>query len=197
MKGQSRRLIHSAAPDPSRGGSLRRVVEPAGATSFTIWAESELAKFEARRGLYFEEFEVGQQMSTAGRTITEADVVNFAGVSGDYNSIHTDREYSAQSFFEQRVAHGLLVLSIASGLAMRTGLLEGTVIAWRDIREWRFSQPVFIGDTVHVELEVLEIKSMPRLGGGQANLRVRIINQDDKIVMKGIWGMLVMSTPDD
>lgn len=156
-----------------------------------------MAKFEARRGLYFEEFEVGQQMSTVGRTITEADVVNYAGMSGDYNSIHTDRTYAANSFFEQRVAHGLLVLSVASGLAMRAGLLEGTVIAWRDIRDWRFSQPVFIDDTIHVEMEVLEIKSMPRLGGGQVNLKVKIINQDDKTVMRGIWGMLVMSLPED
>ncbi len=156
-----------------------------------------MAKFEARRGLYFEEFEVGQRMSTAGRTITEADVVNFAGVSADYNLIHTNIVYSADSFYEQRVAHGLLVLSVASGLAMRTGLMEGTVIAWRDIRDWRFSQPVFIGDTVHVELEVVETKPIPRLGGGQVNLGVKIFNQDDKTVMKGIWGVLMMSMPED
>ncbi|MDK1044965.1 MAG: MaoC/PaaZ C-terminal domain-containing protein [Anaerolineales bacterium] len=156
-----------------------------------------MPKFEARRGLYFEEFEVGQRMSTVGRTITEADVVNFAGVSADYNLIHTDIAYSTDSFFKQRVAHGMLVLSVASGLAMRTGLLEGTVIAWRDIRDWRFSQPVFIGDTVHVELEVVDAKPIPRLGGGQVNLGVKIINQHDKTVMKGIWGILMMSMPED
>ena len=156
-----------------------------------------MAKFEARRGLYFEEFEIGQRMSTAGRTITEADVVNFAGVSGDYNLIHTNIVYSADSFYEQRVAHGLLVLSVASGLAMRTGLMEGTVIAWRDIRDWRFSQPVFIGDTVHVELEVVETKPIPRLGGGQVNLGVKIFNQDGKTVMKGNWGVLMMSMPEE
>lgn len=156
-----------------------------------------MAKFEARRGLYFEEFEVGQQMSTVGRTITEADVVNFAGVSGDYNLIHTNLAYSEASFFEQRVAHGLLVLSVASGLAMRTGLMEGTVIAWRDIRDWRFSQPVFIGDTVRAEMEVVEIKPMPRLSGGQVNLRVRIVNQEDKIVMRGNWGILLMNAPEE
>ncbi len=156
-----------------------------------------MAKFEARRGLYFEEFEVGQRMSSVGRTITEADVVNFAGVSADYNLIHTDIAYSADSLYEQRVAHGLLVLSVASGLAMRTGLMEGTVIAWRDIRDWRFSQPVFIGDTVHVELEVVETKPIPRLGGGQVNLGVKIINQHDKTVMKGNWGILMMSMPED
>jgi acyl dehydratase len=156
-----------------------------------------MAKFEARRGLYFEEFEVGHQMSTVGRTITEADVVNFAGVSGDYNLIHTDLAYSEDSLFEQRVAHGLLVLSVASGLAMRSGLLEGTVIAWRDIRDWRFSQPVFFGDTVHAEMEVVETKPMPRLGGGQVDLRIKVINQEDKIVMKGNWGILVMNAPED
>ena len=154
-----------------------------------------MAKFEARRGLYFEEFEVGQQMSTVGRTITEADVVNFAGVSGDYNLIHTDLPFSEASFFEQRVAHGLLVLSVASGLAMRSGLLEGSVIAWRDIRDWRFSQPVFFGDTVHAEMEVVETKTMPRLGGGQVDLRIKVINQEDKVVMKGNWGILVMNAP--
>ncbi len=156
-----------------------------------------MANFEARRGLYFEEFEADQQISTVGRTITEADVVNFAGVSGDYNLIHTDLSYSEESLFEQRVAHGLLVLSVASGLAMRSGLLEGTVIAWRDIRDWRFSQPVFFGDTVHVEMEMVDSKPIPRLGGGQVDLGVKVVNQDGKTVMKGIWGILVMNAPED
>ena len=155
-----------------------------------------MTAFQSRQGLYFEEFEVGQHLTTAGRTITEADVVNFAGVSADYNSIHTDAQFSADSFYEQRVAHGLLVLSIASGLAMRTGFMEGTVIAWRDIRDWRFSLPVFIGDTIQVDLEVTEIKAMPRLGGGRVNLAVKINNQGGQTVMKGSWGMLVMSKPD-
>lgn len=150
---------------------------------------------ESRHGLYYEEFEVGLKMSTAGRTVTEADVVNFAGVSGDYNSIHTDAAYSRESFYEKRVAHGLLVLSIASGLSFRTGMLEGTVIAWRDIGDWRFSQPVFIGDTVHTELEVVETKPMPRLNGGRVDLKVRVINQDDVTVMNGHWGLLVLSKP--
>lgn len=150
---------------------------------------------EARRGLYYEEFEVGLQMTTAARTITEADVVNFAGISGDFNSIHTDAAYSSQSFYEQRVAHGLLVLSVASGLSFRTGMMEGTVIAWRDIGDWRFSQPVFIGDTVHTVLEVVELKPMPRLNGGRVDLEVKVINQDDKTVMDGRWGLLVLSKP--
>ena len=152
---------------------------------------------EKRRGLYFEEFESRQEIVTTGRTITEADVVNFAGISGDYNSIHIDSEYSANSFYERRVAHGLLVLSIASGLAMRTGFMEETVIAWRDIQKWRFSRPVFIGDTIHVVLTVEDTKPMPRLGGGMVNLNVSIQNQGDLVVMNGKWGILAMNRPED
>lgn len=149
-----------------------------------------------RRGLYFEELEIGAELTTAGRTITEADLVNFAGLSGDYNSIHTDAEYSKESFYERRVAHGLLVVSLASGLAVRSGIMEETVIAWRDIGEWRFSQPVFIGDTIHVQLEVVGKKSMPRLSGGKVNFGVSVVNQDGTIVMKGRWGLLVLSQPE-
>ena len=147
------------------------------------------------QGLYFEEFELGKQIITPGRTITEADIVNFAGISGDFNSIHTDAAYSAASYFQQRVAHGLLVLSIASGLGVRTGFMEGTVLAWREINEWRFSQPVFIGDTVHVELKVKETKPMPRLTAGMVVLGVQVHNQDGKAVMKGSWSLLVLTKP--
>jgi acyl dehydratase len=150
---------------------------------------------DQRRGLYFEEFEDGTKITTAGRTITEADVVNFAGISGDYNAIHTNVEYSRHSFYERRVAHGLLVLSIVSGLAMMTGFIEETVIAWRDIGDWRFSQPVFIGDTIYATLEVVERKAMPRLDGGRVNLKVAVVNQSDQAVMKGRWGVLVQSKP--
>lgn len=148
-----------------------------------------------RRGLYFEEFEVGLQIVTPGRTITEADIVNFAGLSGDYNSIHTDVVYSESSPAEQRVAHGMLVLSIASGLGTRTGFLEGTVIYWREINEWKFVKPVFIGDTVHVVIEVIETKAMPRIGGGSVLLKLDVKNQNDDTVMRGTWSMLVHSRP--
>jgi len=83
-----------------------------------------------QRGLYFEEFEIGQEIHTAGRTVTEADIVNFAGISGDFNRIHTDHVYASQAPFGQRVAHGLLVASIASGLAVQTRFMEDTIIAF-------------------------------------------------------------------
>lgn len=149
-----------------------------------------------RRGLYFEEFEIGQKVISPGRTVTEADIINFAGISGDPNSIHTDAEYAAETPFGQRVAHGLLILAIASGLAVRTGLMEGTVIAFREIENWKFSKPVFIGDTVHLEMEVVETKSLPRLGGGSIKLVLYVINQDGDTVMKGAWIALMMSKPE-
>jgi acyl dehydratase len=143
--------------------------------------------------MYFEEFEVGQRITSPGRTITEADVVAFAGLSGDFTSIHTDAEYVKGSAFGQRVAHGLLVISVVSGLAIRTGILEGTVLAFREIINWKFSQPVFIGDTIHVIVDVKEKKAMPRLGGGSIALSLDVRNQDDQTVMKGVWTVLVQS----
>jgi acyl dehydratase len=147
------------------------------------------------RGLYFEEFETGMRITTPGRTITESDIVSFAGLSGDYTSIHTDAVYSATTPFGQRVAHGLLVLSIASGLGARTGVLEGTVMAFREINEWKFVKPVIIGDTVHVVMVVAETKAMPRIGGGAVVLTLDVLNQKDEVVMKGSWTVLMMSKP--
>jgi 3-hydroxybutyryl-CoA dehydratase len=146
--------------------------------------------------MYFEEFSVGQKIVSPGRTITEADVLAFAGISGDFNSIHTDAEYARGTPFGQRVAHGLLILSIASGLAVRTGVMEGTVIAFRELGKWKFSLPVFIGDTIHVVLTVEESKRLPRLGGGSLVLGVQVVNQEQEIVMKGQWTVLVQSQPD-
>jgi len=147
------------------------------------------------RGMFFEEFSVGQHIISTARTVTESDVVTFAGLSGDYNQIHTDAEFSKNTPFGKRVAHGLLGIAIASGLAMRTGVLEGTVLAFREINEWKFSKPIFIGDTVHVELDVKEIKALPRLGGGSVIIELSVKNQHEEVTMKGLWTVLVASKP--
>lgn len=144
------------------------------------------------RGRYFEEFEVGQTIVTAGRTITEGDIVRFAGLSGDFNQIHTDASYAEAGMFGERIAHGLLVLSIASGLAVQTGMIEGTVLAFREL-EWKFSRPVMIGDTVHAVIEVVETKALARLGGGNVTMKVSVLNQRDEVVHRGTWVMLVQS----
>jgi 3-hydroxybutyryl-CoA dehydratase len=147
------------------------------------------------RGMYFEDFKIGQKIISPGRTITESDVVNFAGLSGDYNQIHVDAEYAKSSQFGQRISHGLLGLSIASGLAVQTGIMEGTIVAFREIREWKFIKPVFIGDTVHVEIEVIELKDMRRIGVGAVVISMELVNQNQDKVMKGIWNTLFALRP--
>lgn len=144
------------------------------------------------RGLHFEEFEIGQRLTTAARTITEADIVRFAGLTGDFNQIHTDAEYAARDTFGQRVAHGMLVQSIATGLAVQSGIIEGTVLAFRE-QDAKFSLPVFIGDTVHVQIEITEKKALPRLGGGNVTMKYSVVNQHSKAVQRGNWIMLVKS----
>jgi acyl dehydratase len=153
-------------------------------------------EFSYRRGLYFEEFEVGQVITSPGRTITEADIVNFAGLSGDFMQIHTDGEFAKSTPYGKRIAHGLLIMAIASGLAARTGVLEGTVLAFREIRNWKFMNAVFIGDTVHVVMEVKETKELRRIGAGAVIIELRVKNQNDEIVMKGEWNTLMALLPE-
>lgn len=147
------------------------------------------------KGLYFEELSIGLTFNTRGYTVTEADIVNFAGVSGDYNPAHTDAVYASKSEFGQRVAHGALVFSLATGLSYQSGFGEGTIIAFRSM-DWKFSLPVFIGDTVRCEIVVKETKPMPRLGGGLVVLAAKVINQDDKVVQRGDWTVIFRSKPE-
>jgi len=150
-----------------------------------------------QRGMWFEEFEVGQRIQSAGRTVTESDIVNFAGLSGDYNRIHTDAQFSSETTFGKRVAHGLLGLSIASGLAVQTGIMEDTIMAFREISAWKFRSPIHIGDTINVVIEVKEVKALPRLGGGSIVIELDVKNQRDESVMKGNWTVLIASKPED
>jgi len=146
------------------------------------------------RGLYFEDIEVGQSLMTTGRTITEGDIVSFAGLSGDFNQLHIDAEYAKAGEFGQRVAHGLLIVSITTGLIVQTGLMEGTVHAFREL-DWKFSRPVYIGDTIHASLTITETKSLPRIGGGSATAKVTVYNQHNQAVHRGTMILLVRAKP--
>jgi acyl dehydratase len=146
------------------------------------------------RGLYFEEIEVGLSLVTTGRTITEGDIVTFAGLSGDFNQLHVDAVYARSGEFGQRVAHGLLVVAVTTGLIVQTGLMEGTVHAFREL-DWKFSRPVFIGDTIHADLTIIETKPLPRLGGGSATAKVNVYNQDNQVVHRGTMVLLVRGKP--
>jgi len=147
------------------------------------------------RGRYFEEFARGDIVVSAGRTITEADIVNFAGLAGDYTQIHTNAEFAHQSFFGQRVAHGLLLMAIVSGLLAQLGFIDGTVLAFRELI-WKFRLPVFIGDTIHTQATVTDLKTMKRLGSGAVTFDVQIINQGEEVVQSGQWTLLIASQPE-
>ena len=146
------------------------------------------------RGKFFEEFEIGTEFVTMGRTVTETDIVNFAGISGDYNAIHTDAEFSKATPFGERIAHGLLGLSIATGLIMQLGLMDGTVIAFMGL-ELKFKAPVKIGDTIHAVGKVKQTKAMKALGGGIVVVELRVLNQKNEITQQGEMTVLIKSKP--
>ncbi|MDW8469673.1 MAG: MaoC/PaaZ C-terminal domain-containing protein [Burkholderiales bacterium] len=140
---------------------------------------------------YLEDFVAGERIETPARTVTEADVVAFAGLSGDYNPIHTDAEFAAGTPFGQRIAHGLLGLSIASGLAGRTGMLEGTALAFLAIEDWRFAKPILFGDTVRARITVLEARASSKPGAGVLKRRIELVNQRGEVVQGGTFVTLV------
>jgi acyl dehydratase len=141
-------------------------------------------------GKYFEDFEVGEESVTAGRTITETDIVNFAGITGDWNEIHTNKEMAARGPFGQRIAHGALVFSIATGLSVRTGQTSDTVIAFYGLDRLRFVKPTLIGDTVVVRQKV-ESKSERDAGSGIVTMLNEVINQRDEVVISYIAKVLL------
>ncbi len=151
-----------------------------------------MADLRPVQGLYYEEYTVGDAITSQGRTVTEADIVNFAMLSGDWNPLHTDAEAAKETPYGERIAHGLLVLSMATGLAERLGFMHQTVLGFMGL-EWQFRAAVKIGDTIRVQATVSELKSMARLGGGYVTFKVQILNQEDKVVQRGAWTVLVKS----
>ncbi len=147
-------------------------------------------------GMYFEEIEINMVFRTRGRTITEADIVQFAALTGDYNPMHTNAEYMKDHAMGQRVAHGMLTLSYAVGLIYQLGFMERTVLAFRGL-EMKFSLPVLIGDTIHAVAKITEMKKMARLGGGNVTCETKIINQEGKTVQSGTMTLLMASKPQD
>ena len=141
--------------------------------------------------MYLEDFKAGQVFDSPARTITEAEVMSFAGLSGDYNPIHTDAEFAAGTPFKQRIAHGLLGLAVLSGLGSRSGALDGTALAFLGIEEWKFSKPIFFGDTVRVRMTVLEARSASKPGTGVLKRRMELLNQRGEVVQSGVFVTLV------
>ncbi|MGO1543217.1 MAG: MaoC/PaaZ C-terminal domain-containing protein [Gulosibacter sp.] len=139
------------------------------------------------RGLYLDDFFVGQHWITPRRTITDAEVTIFAGISGDFNPLHTDEEYAKTTQFGGRIFHGPGVFAIATGLESRLGIKEGTAIAFLGMN-WNLVGPVLIGDTIHVDQTVAEIRpSKSKPDRGIVTFDVRVLNQRDEVVQEGQW----------
>jgi acyl dehydratase len=137
-------------------------------------------------GKYFDDWVIGQEFITPGRTMTETDIVMFAGSTGDYNELHTNSQFMENHQFGQRIGHGLLGLSIAHGLWFRTGFLEGVVIAFLGVEDWKFQAPFFAGDTLRVRFKAVEARpSKSRPDRGIVKWYLEVINQKDEVVQSG------------
>jgi acyl dehydratase len=137
---------------------------------------------------FFEDFVVGEVFETSGRTITEADIVNFAGISGDFNRIHIDEEYAKKTIYGTRIAHGLLIISVVSGLRLRTNVFEASLIALYGIDNLRFIAPVKIGDTIRAKITV--IKKEQKRKGGLLTLKHEVFNQRNELV--AVFNLLLL-----
>jgi 3-hydroxybutyryl-CoA dehydratase len=138
---------------------------------------------------FFDDVEVGQEWESLGRTVTEADLVNYAGLSGDFNPIHMDHEFSKASAYRRPIAHGLLIWSISSGLSALAPPMR--TMAFVSIRDWQFKLPVYIGDTVRIVTKVLEKEERSRGRRGLVTWLRTILNQHGKVVQEGVTVTLV------
>jgi len=146
-------------------------------------------------GKYFEDFEEGMELVTLGRTMTEADIVNFSGFTGDFNPLHTDAQYASKSMFGERIAHGMCGFSMATGLLVRLNIFEGTIVAFYGIDEWRFLAPIKIGDTIHAIGKVREKRESKKEAQGLITFTVDVLNQEGTSVMGGMVKVIVKKRP--
>ena len=142
------------------------------------------------RSLFFEEFNLGDKFFSWERIVTREDLDEFARISGDRNPIHMDEEFAKTSIHGRRVSHGLLGLSLVSGLAAQLGFAETTTMAFRGL-SWKFKKPIFIGDTIKAVYEVVEKRKLPIEDGGLIVYQVTVSNQDDQIVQMGKWSLII------
>jgi acyl dehydratase len=132
--------------------------------------------------LYFEDYAVDTISISRGRTITEADIVNFAGLSGDFVELHMNEEYAKRGPFGRRIAHGALIFSVSTGLMVQMTRNPEAIVAFYGVDKLRFVAPVFIGDTIHVSQRVLE-KQAKNAERGVIASEITVLNQDSKTVV--------------
>jgi acyl dehydratase len=152
---------------------------------------------QRKLGYCYDDLHVGMSFRSPGRTITEADIVAFAGLTGDYSELHTSDVYAKHSQFGRRVAHGMLGLAYAHGLMWpRTGELRETAVAFLGISDWRFVRPIFVGDTLFVDYRIAELRdSKSKPTQAIATFDVELVNQDGEVVQRGRKALLVSKVP--
>jgi acyl dehydratase len=139
--------------------------------------------------LFMDDVDEGQHWLSPGRTLTEADIVNFAGLSGDFNPIHINHEFAASTPFGKPIAHGLLGMAITSGLALHSPPMR--TLAFVGIRDWQFLEPIYVGDTVHVRTTLLEKEVRARGRRALLTWQRELVKYDEKVAQKGITMTLV------
>lgn len=137
-----------------------------------------------RRGLYWEDFEVGRVFTTPARTITSTDIVNFACLSGDFNEVHTNHEYCKTTEFGEPIAHGPLVYAVMGGLQYASGINDGTLLALLQVDKWRMLVPVKHGDTLHMEAEVTNRAESKKPDRGVVHMKRRFVRHDGVVVQE-------------
>ena len=142
-------------------------------------------------GMYWEEWEIGAEFESPARTVTEADIVIYAGLSGDYNPLHIDEEYCKKTEFGGRIAHGPLVYAIAAGLLFQLHLYDDTIIALLGFEDLRFTKPVKAGDTIRARVKVLEKRETSRPDRGVVKRRLQVLNQRGEVVQEAIQNLLL------
>jgi len=135
------------------------------------------------RGKSFDDLNIGDEVKTTGRTITEADVVNFAGISGDFHPEHMNEEYAKKGLLGERIAHGLLTTAMATGMVNQTGITEGTTIAVLEMKE-RFIKAVRFGDTIRSVFKIVNKKETQKPDRGIVTAALTALNQKDEIVLE-------------
>ncbi len=145
------------------------------------------------KGLYFEDFEVGQEYISGGRTITEADLTMFSMISGDWNPIHADAEFAKKTRYGERVVHGVLGIALTTGMMHELGVFHNTAIAMLGYENWNFLVPLFVNDTVHLKMTILS-KDLGKSGNsGKIGRRFQLINQRGEVAQEGMSGVLVLT----
>jgi acyl dehydratase len=140
--------------------------------------------------MYFEDYTIGEIRTSRGRTITEADIVNFAGLSGDFVELHTNEEYAKRGPFGRRIAHGALIFSISTGLMVQMTSNHEAIVAFRGVDQLRFVAPVFIGDTIHVTKKTIEKNTKDGIRG-LVMFETTVLNQDGKPVLTYIDRLMI------